>query len=309
MIHHRNALLMFTAFACLGIGQVWANGDGGGGAYGNNEMPSVSAPRYDAAKEYQKGADALKAKDFKAADTAFEHVIEVAPNNANALTLSGVAKLGLNDMKGANGAFKKAVAADPKNILSRRYYALTLVNLGDKDGAGKELDTLKQRVTACADTCAEAADLKAAVAAVAAALGTSDKQSSIRQPGLLLGDAKAGDSAYVTAVAQINEHHYADALQSLKKAETVFGPHPDVLTYIGFTYRHLGQYDTAEKYYRQALAIAPDHRGATEYYGELKVERGDIAGAKVMLAKLDNLCSFGCVEAEDLRRWIATGHE
>jgi hypothetical protein len=37
------------------------------------------------------------------------------------------------------------------------------------------------------------------------------------------------------------------------------------------------------------------------------IERGDIAGAKRMLAKLDSICTFGCAEAEDLRRWIANG--
>jgi len=68
-----------------------------------------------------------------------------------------------------------------------------------------------------------------------------------------------------------------------------------------------GQYDRAETYYREALAIAPDHRGATEYYGELMVERGDLPGARRMLARLETLCSFGCVESEDLRRWIEKG--
>jgi len=58
-----------------------------------------------------------------------------------------------------------------------------------------------------------------------------------------------------------------------------------------------------------ALAIAPNHRGATEYYGELKVERGDMAGAKKMLAELDRQCAFGCAEAETLRRWISEGHD
>ena len=67
----------------------------------------------------------------------------------------------------------------------------------------------------------------------------------------------------------------------------MFGPHPDILTYEGYTWRKKGDYARAETYYRQALAIAPNHVGATEYYGELKVARGDIAGARVMLAKLD----------------------
>ena len=182
------------------------------------------------------------------------------------------------------------------------------MNLGDTDGAAKQLDVLKKRAATCADTCADAAELKAAVAAVEAVTKAPDKQSSIAPPSLLLADAQSGDRAYLDAVGLINQHHYAAAIKSLKVAESAFGPHPDVLTYIGFSYRKLGRYDTAESYYRQALAIAPDHRGATEYYGELKVERGDLAGARKMLAKLDSLCSFGCVEAEDLRRWIAQGH-
>ena len=33
---------------------------------------------------------------------------------------------------------------------------------------------------------------------------------------------------------------------------------------------------------------------------------GDIAGAQRMLAKLDATCSYGCAQADELRRWIAT---
>ena len=80
-----------------------------------------------------------------------------------------------------------------------------------------------------------------------------------------------------------------------------------MLTYQGYVQRRMGQYDLAEGYYQQALAIAPAHRGALEYYGELKVTRGDAAGAKVLLARLDAACAFGCPEAEELRRWISAG--
>ena len=51
-----------------------------------------------------------------------------------------------------------------------------------------------------------------------------------------------------------------------------------MLTYLGFANRKLGHYDLAESYYRQALAAAPNHKGATEYYGEMMIERGDMAG-------------------------------
>ena len=35
--------------------------------------------------------------------------------------------------------------------------------------------------------------------------------------------------------------------------------------------------------------------------------RGDTAGAKLMLARLDRICAYGCAEAEELRRWIDAG--
>lgn len=118
-----------------------------------------------------------------------------------------------------------------------------------------------------------------------------------------------GEAAYTQAVSLINEKRYDEALASLAGAAAVFGPQPDILAYQGYAWRKKGDLAKAESFYRQALAIAPDHIGATEYYGELKVARGDIAGAKVMLARLDQLCAFGCPDQEELRRWIELGHE
>uniref|UniRef100_UPI002FDEC6B5 tetratricopeptide repeat protein n=1 Tax=Phenylobacterium sp. TaxID=1871053 RepID=UPI002FDEC6B5 len=122
---------------------------------------------------------------------------------------------------------------------------------------------------------------------------------------LILADA--GDAAYLDAVGLINEGRYEVALARLDAARAAFGPHPDVLTYQGFAHRKLGRFDLAEVFYRQALAAAPDHRGALEYYGELKVERGDMVGARRMLARLERACTYGCAEAETLRSWIDAG--
>jgi Tfp pilus assembly protein PilF len=116
-----------------------------------------------------------------------------------------------------------------------------------------------------------------------------------------------GDGAYVRAVSLINERRWDEALASLDKAEAAIGPHPDILTYKGYVWRHKGDWTRAEDYYQQALAMAPSHRGATEYYGELKVLEGDISGARAELAKLDAVCTFGCAEAEELRLWIDHG--
>ena len=47
--------------------------------------------------------------------------------------------------------------------------------------------------------------------------------------------------------------------------------------------------------------------GAIEYYGEMLLERGDVTGARRMLARLDSICTFGCAQSDELRRWIDRG--
>lgn len=77
-----------------------------------------------------------------------------------------------------------------------------------------------------------------------------------------------------------------------------------MLTYIGFANRKSGNYDQAILYYTAALTVAPNHLGANEYLGEYFVELGDLDAANRQLVKLDNLCAFGCAEAEELRSWV-----
>ena len=115
------------------------------------------------------------------------------------------------------------------------------------------------------------------------------------------------DAAHDQAVSLINERRYDDALAFLAKAEGKFGQRPDLVASVGDAYWKLGQPQRAEAYYRQALAAAPGHRAAAESWGELKVEQGDLAGARRLLAELDRQCAFGCAEAETLRTWIVRG--
>ena len=294
----RKRWLLIGALALLPAPVLGAGGGGGGGG----SMPSSSAPAYDPAAEYAKGVEALQAGNYKGAEKAFRNVLDVAPRDANTLYLLGNAKAGAGDLKGAAKAYEKALKVKPDMIAAQRDLAVTLTKLGEKEKAAAQLAALNQRDAACAGTCPEAAELKAAIAAVTAATGPSAALPP--PPSLLLAGPQAGDGAYLKAVSLINEHRYTEALTALDAALAAFGPHPDVLTYMGYTHRKLGEYAAAEGYYQAALAVAPRHRGATEYYGELKAERGDIAGARVMLARLEADCAFGCIEAEDLRRWI-----
>ncbi len=290
-------------------GLVMAMGGGGGMGGGAASVPSISARKYDASAEYQHGMTDFDAAKYKDAVRDFEHVTEAAPEVATGWFMLGNARNAAGDIKGAAHAYEKAVKIDPKPIAPRRDWALSLAKLNQKDKADKQLTDLKTAAAACGDTCPDAADLKAAVAAVEAAINPVAPAAYVAPTSGLLFQSGEGDAAYVQAVSLINERRWPEALASLDKAELAFGPHPDILTYKGYVWRKLGDLTKAEGYYRAALAAAPGHRGASEYYGELKVIRGDMAGARVMLAKLDAECAFGCAEAEELRRWVALGHD
>lgn len=298
-------LLLATTFGALTAISALAAGSGGGGA---SEAPSASAPSYDPAEEYQKALKALQARDYKAAARAAKNVTDAVPKSADAWRLLGVASAGSENWKTAKRAYERAVKLLPDDSASHAGLGIALGRLQDPK-AQAELDWLKAKAAACGAGCADAGNLTMMTREVEAAVaGAAPKPSAALERGAFAtATAEAGDAAYVQAVSLINEHRYDEALASLDRATRVFGPHPDLITYQGYAWRKKGQFDRAEAYYREALAIAPDHRGATEYYGELKVERGDMAGAKVMLAKLDHLCAYGCAEAEELRRWINIG--
>ena len=298
------------AAALLAAPAAIAMGSGGMGGGGSSSMPSSSEPAYDPALEYQKGVAALQAGKYKEAARAFQHVVDAQPRVANVWYMLGLAKAGMDDVKGAAKAYEKAVRLDGAPVAPRRELAISLAKLKQNEKANEQLTALRTQAGTCNDTCPEAADLKAAITAVEQALASANPAAFLTQPSsLIFASSAQGDQAYARAVGLINDKRYAEALAALDAAEAVFGPHPDILTYKGYVWRKLGHADQAEPYYQAALAVAPDHRGATEYYGELKVERGDRVGAAAMLAKLDRICTFGCAEAEELRRWIDAGGE
>ena len=302
---HRKSMLL-SAVAAFGMAIVpvsiaVANGGGGG-------SPSQSAPSYDPAEEYRKGVAALEAEDYRTAQRAFKRVLRVAPEDANTHYLLGVSYMGAGNFKKARRPLQAAVRYSPDMVLALRDLAITYARIDKTPEAQEILGALLEMQGECGDACAEKDSIAQAVTAAQGAInGLAQNQFG---PDLrLLASASIGDRFYSDAVGLINEGEYELALAGLDKAALAFGPHPDILTYQGFANRKLSNYEVAENYYNGALAIAPDHLGALEYYGELKLERGDMAGAKDHLAKLEILCSFGCYEADELSRWIAEADE
>ena len=285
---------------------LWAAGGGGGGG-GGGSMPSDSAPQYDPAVEYRNGLAAMQEQRWKDAERAFGRVLEVAPKDATTNLAMALAKLGRDDAKGARGYLEKAVRYDPDLLAAHVKLGAVYAKLGDPVKAQTQLDWLQTKSTACAGACPDAKAIEDGMAEVKAAM-VAGKQAQIDALDLRdFASSTTGDQAYIAAVSLLNEHRYDDAIAALKVSQRAFGPHPDLLTYLGFANRKLKNFDLAEQYYKAALAIAPDHLGAIEYYGEMLLERGDLAGAKRMLAQLDTICTFGCAQSDELRAWIERG--
>ncbi len=90
---------------------------------------------------------------------------------------------------------------------------------------------------------------------------------------------------------------YSRAFKNLSKAHKLDKNNPDILNYMGFTSRKIGNFDEAEKYYLMGLKMNPNHNGINEYLGELYVQTNRIDKAKERLAVLKN-CN--CEEYKEL---------
>lgn len=103
------------------------------------------------------------------------------------------------------------------------------------------------------------------------------------------------------AQTAIEAKEYGKAIGLLKEIARSEPKNADVQNLLGYSHRKLQKYDLALKYYQQALAIMPDHRGANEYLGELYLETGQLDKAEERLRVLDKACFWGCKEYGDLK--------
>lgn len=295
----KSVLVLTGAIACFAQSPAYSAGGGGGGG---SVSPGATTPQYDPAVEFQNGLTAYTARDYRAAAAAFRRVVEAAPRFAAGQYYLGASYIGQGDYRRARRPLEAAVRADENMIEARRDLAIAYARTDEAQKAAEQRALLEQRKTACAGTCADAAKLDAALAAVDAAIAGTPPAAL--GPGRPVQSLASVDAAYVSAVALINEQRYEPAIAELEAAVWSLGPHPDLLTYLGFANRKLQRYEAAREWYEMALDIAPRHLGALEYYGELKLELGDVAGAQQHLARLDALCGFGCQQADELRSWI-----
>jgi Flp pilus assembly protein TadD len=127
----------------------------------------------------------------------------------------------------------------------------------------------------------------------------------IADPGETDGAAATLDPEYAAGKQAIEAKNWSAAIKSFSSAALRDTRNPDIQNYLGFAYRHAGQFDLAFKHYARALQLNPRHRGAHEYVGEAYLMVNNLAKAEEHLAALQNICLLPCEEYEDLKNAIA----
>lgn len=335
----KSVLILTAAAAVLAAAPALAAPGGGGG--GGGGLPATSGPKVDPAESFRDGVAALQANDYKKAEKKFGEVLSVAPKHPEANYYMALAKIGAGKSKNAVRYLQKAIKERGNFIEARERLALVKIDLGEPDAAREQLTAIEGLKAECATAGDCEPDFVArvdlAIERINAALGaatateappaegasapsseetmdeadgaaddaSTDEPADDDQVSLFFAPRSDGVAQYAAAVRLINEARYDAAIADLYDAQAIVGPHPDILNYLGYAHRKLGKMEKAQDYYAQALAIDPGHKGANEYLGELYLEIGEIGKAKAQLARLEEICAFGCVEREDLARLIA----
>jgi tetratricopeptide (TPR) repeat protein len=113
------------------------------------------------------------------------------------------------------------------------------------------------------------------------------------------------DPDYVAGKQAVAAMNWQAALDAFNKAAAKDPTNANAQNYLGYTYRQLGKFDLAFKYYEEALRLNPKHRGAHEYLGEAYLMVNNLAKAEEQLKALDKLCFFSCEEYDDLKKAVA----
>lgn len=184
------AIFAATLCGCYAGSREATSRGGHGGSYAAGE----NAPLRSSAGPYGPGIAALEAGKHGRARRAFDKLLAVVPQDADANYLAGLLRVADHDLKGALAFFGKAVTHNSAMIAAHQQRGVILAKLGRTDDAEATLALLESQATTCGNICADAADVKAAIAAIAAALGQDSPSLTGASPGPSLASTAAGSA-------------------------------------------------------------------------------------------------------------------
>ena len=117
---------------------------------------------------------------------------------------------------------------------------------------------------------------------------------------------KAADLAeLVAAKKHVQAENYKEAIPLLEKVVATQPQNANALNLLAYSQRKSDDLKASLANYKKALAVDPSHKDAHEYIGELYLRMDDLANAEKHLERLDQLCSFGCEQFDELKAAIA----
>ena len=137
--------------------------------------------------------------------------------------------------------------------------------------------------------------LAAPIPAHAAGSGDDNKTSS---------SGPSTDDKYDMAVRAVDAKEYRKAISLLNDVIDEKPRNPNALNYLGYSHRKSGDYARAVTYYKKALSLDPEHKGANEYLGQAYVELGNLNAAVERLDALERICGIDCDEYMSLKTSI-----
>lgn len=119
------------------------------------------------------------------------------------------------------------------------------------------------------------------------------------------GQANSSDPDFLAGKKAIDRKDWKTAIEALSKSVKSTPDNADTHTFLGYSYRHLGDLDNSFAHYKEALRLDPNHRGAHEYIGQAYLKAGQPDKAAEHLILIEKICGKGCEEYQDLARAIA----
>ena len=135
-------------------------------------------------------------------------------------------------------------------------------------------------------------------------LGLAADSSSSSDSGRETYSAPAKQPELKAARLAIARKDYSLAISELNAVLSKKPEHADAWNLLGYSSRKSGDFETAETAYKKALEIDPKHTQAMEYMGEMYLTLNQPAKAEELLARLNKLCSFNCVDRDLLKAAI-----
>ncbi len=142
--------------------------------------------------------------------------------------------------------------------------------------------------------------LAAVLLSFAAAVPAAPTETQVLQIAAARKEVLAGRRA-------LERQDWDAAIERLRAAAQLDPGSADIQNLLGYANRMKGDIEASMVYYRRALEINPDHRGAHEYIGRSYLLLGQEDKAREHLAHLERTCGGDCPERDSLRNAITEG--